>query len=453
MLYWILVIIYLIFGYLILLNTGIKRLLYYYLGILYIPAALSIIPQSMLMGHYFYVSAFILSMLRYREFSMRNFLSSPLSNILLIVFLSYLLIGLFDSRVSTPLGIYRAVYHFCGTYFPFFIGWVSFSNDGRDLQNIGFIKEGNSDDSSIFFKLLLPATIIMTLYGVTTAFTHTNPVLDSVGLKDRFLMDGDYGFRSFRVSSACISSSVYGLVCATLGLTSMFLIKDKTKIQIFAICMLLLNVFLTATRAAIIPSIIGFIIFIILDKGVSGVIKYILLGIAALLFIFPLLPDTITNYMIELTDSIFDVILPSGTGGEKYGGSNLNARSMQIAAAMEFLKEKPLFGHGFGYFGEVLFQGDSHLELLGMESYLCFMGVERGIVNLIAECLFYISGFIYFFKHRSLNKLYADVGIALLAMFIPFLVFAWVGGCWFFFMPILGYLVKVIDSENKSFQF
>lgn len=448
MLYWLLVLLYLLFGFLILQNTGIKRLFYYYLGILYIPAALSIIPQSMLMGHYFYVSMFIISMIRYDEISMKNFASCPLFNALLIVFLSYLLIGLFNFRHSMLLNLYRSVHAFLGTYFPFFIGWVSLVDEDRKFQRIGIVNGANGN-LTVFFNTILPATLLMTLYGLATAFTHTNPVLDSVGLKDRFLMESSYGFRAFRVTSTCISSSVYGLVCATLALTSLHLIKAKEKILLLAIGLLVLSVFLTATRAAIIPFLIGSIVSLILIKGLTGVIRNTLVGVAILLFMLPLLPDFVTNYMFELTDSIVDVILPSGTGGAKYGGSNIDARSMQITTAVEFLKEKPLFGHGFGYFNEVLSRGQSHKELLGMESYLCFMGVERGLVNFFAEFFFYISCFMYLFKNK-LSSEFAPIGIGLLAMFIPFLIFAWVGGCWFFFMPILGYLIKAVYiSQNQ----
>lgn len=449
MLYWLLVFFHVISGLLILQNTGIKRLFYYYLGILYTPAVISIIPQSMLMGHYFYVSMFIISMIRYKEFNMQNFMSCPLFNALLIVFISYLLIGIFDFRHSAALSIYRSIQYYCGTYFPFFIGWISLVDQNREYRPLGIIKGANGNCIE-FLNFLLPFTLLMTLYGLMTAFTHSNPVLDAVGLKDRFLMESSVGFRSFRVTSTCVSSSVYGLACATLTLVSLFLLKEKTKIQIFAIGMLLLNVFLTATRAAIIPFLIGFIILIILFNGIKGLFRNILLGVVVLLLLFPLLPGGIKEYMYEMMDSIVDVISPSGTGGMKYGGSNIDARTMQITTAMEYLEKKPLFGHGFGYYGEVLSQGKKHVELLGMESYLCFIGVERGLVNFIAECMFYIYVFCYFYRNRNVYcKEYSEAGLSLLCMFIPFLVFAWVGGCWFYFMPILGYLVKAIEITKE----
>lgn len=403
----------------------------------------------MFMGHYFYVSMFILSMIIYNEFKLKTFTSCPLFSIIGWVFISYLLIGLFDERISTPLSIYRAIHAFCGSYFLFYLGWVSINQKDRKYKFLGSIP-GHDGDYSILFRTILPLTLLMTLYGLYTGLTHTNPILDAVGLEDRFLMESNEGtYREFRVTAMCISSSVYGLACATLFLCSFFTIKRKTALRWLALGLLLINLTLCATRAAIIPFIIGLFVFIIIHKGITGFLRTLIIIIVAALFILPLLlPSYVTDYLSQVADSISDVILPSESGSSKYGGSSLDAREIQIVTAMEYLKEKPFFGHGFGYYGEVLSQGEKVEGLLGMESYLCFMGVERGLVNFCTEIIFYICCFYYFIKNRVYNKLYADLGIGLLTMFIPFLLFAWVGGCWFFFMPILGYMAKVVSLSK-----
>lgn len=417
------------------------------MGILFIPSTINIIPQSMLMGHFFYATAFMTSMVRYKEFKMANFMPCPLFHALFFVFLSYILIGLFDFRGGMALNIYRAINAFIGSYFLFYFGWISLTR-----EEIHFIEPASeeNDKYSLFFSLILPFTLIMTIYGVLIGFTHTNPVLDAVGLKDRFLKEGMMNFRNFRVTAMCVSSSVYGLVCATLFLCSFFLIKQRTRIQTIAIFLLLVNLLLTATRAAIIPFMIGLCVFTLLTKGMSGIVKKVLIVVTVILFLFPLLPEFITTFMTQLFDSIIDVTSPTGSGGKKYGGSSVDARGIQIATAMEYLKEKPLFGHGFAYASETLLKGRSHAQLLGMESYLCFLGIERGIVNIVAELFFYISCLMFYYKNRIYNRLYADLGIALIAMFIPFLIFAWVGGCWFFFMPVLGYITKVIYLNKEE---
>lgn len=450
MIYALLVVIYIVCGLMILQTTGIKRLLIFYIGTLYVPMSLSIIPQSMLMGHYFYLSMFLLSMIRFHEFKAKNFQTCPFFIPLAIVFISYFLIGLLDERTSISLAIYRSVREFLGSYFLFFVGWVSLVSEDRTYTNLGTIS-GIGTDYNKLFRCLIPITILMSIYGFVTFFFKTNPILDAVGLVDRFFNESDTSFRAFRVTAMCVSSSVYGMLCGVLFLCGAFFIENKNKIQIAALALLFINVFLSATRAAMIPFIIGLLVFITLNKSVAGFFRNTLLVAIVLLLIYPLLPSSVNFFITGVFDSIFDAVLPGGSGGAKYSGSNLDAREMQIGTAFKLLKENPWFGHGFAYAGEVLLQGSKHKQLLGMESYLCFIGIERGLVNLCAEVWFYISCVAYFFKHRIINKLYADIGIALIALFIPFLIFAWVGGCWFFFMPVLGYITKVIYlSEHNS---
>lgn len=452
MLYWLLVLCWVVCGIQILRNTGIPRLLYFFIGIFFVPATLKIIPQALLMGHTFYATMFIGSMIRFREFKIGTFTSCPLFQSLFFVFLSYLLIGIFDFRIGLPMGLLRGVTAFVSSYFLFFVGWISLESSSQ----ADFISpEENTDGfymKKTFFDMILPATLIITLYGLWTGITHTNPILDAVGLKGRFLSAYMDNYRSFRVTGACISSSVYGLACSTLFLCSFFLTKYRNKVMTFAIFMLFVNIFLSATRAAMIPFLIGLCVFVFINKGLSIMLQRILVGIIVLLFIFPLLPNSATGFVTELADSIVDVIFPGGSGGEKYGGSNVDARGIQIAAALQYLKEKPLFGHGFAYFAEVISQGKKHTTLLGMESYLCFVGVEYGLVYLVAIIGFYTSCFLYFLRNRFYNRLYADLGISLLAMFIPYLIFAWVGGCWFFFMPMLGYVAKAVFISKSEFE-
>lgn len=427
------------FGILILKNKGVKRLCYFYIGILLVPTTMEIIPMSMLMGHLFYVSMFIVSLIIHREFNLNNFKSCPLYKSLAVVFISYILIGLFDERVGPLLGLYRGLAAFMGSYFLFFIGWLSIKKkDTLDNDTDG------TDGYNIFFRILLPITLIVTIYGAWTAITYENPVLDAVGLEGRFLNQNMDNYRAFRVTASCVSSSVYGLACSTLFLCSFSTIKYQTKLQVLAIVLLLINLFLTATRAAIIPFLIGFCVFLIINRGVNTMLKYGLISALLLILLVPFLPSSYTEFVSQLIDSIVDVISPSGSGGEKYGGSNVDARGMQITAAMQYLQAKPWFGHGFAYFAEVISRGEKHASLLGMESYLCFLGVEYGILNMIAVLVFYINILMCFLRNRVCNRLYADLGLSLLSMFILYLIFAWVGGCWFFFMPVLGYITKVI---------
>lgn len=446
MVYALLIVVWIFCGLNIVFRKGISRMLFFYIGILLVPATVTPIPLSILYGHTFYATMFITSMLIHGEFTISTLSSPPVKYSLLFIFVSCILIGLFDTRVGPVTGALRGITNFISSYFLFYVGWISV-NKGDIYHSCG--KRKNYDNAS-FFRRILPITIIVTLYGFFTVFMKSNPVLDSIGLEDRFFsenmaMDGNY--RAFRVTSFCVSSSVYGITCAILFLCSFFLIKHRTFLQIFAIIMLALNVFLSATRAAIIPFIFGLCLFILLNKKPYKVFKYAIVLITIIAISSPLvsiISPSVSNYFGQMIESIVDVISPSGSGGAEFGGSSVDARAMQIAGAIEYLKEKPLWGHGFAYYTEVIFDGDHDETLLGMESYLCFIGVEYGIIYFIAILIFYISCLSYFINRRHTCKLYSDLGIALIGMFILYLIFAWVGGCWFFVMPILGYLMRNI---------
>ena len=132
------------------------------------------------------------------------------------------------------------------------------------------------------------------------------------------------------------------------------------------------------------------------------------------------------------------------------------AKFMKITAAfMKYLPEKPLFGHGFNYFAEVLLvknQGLNDVELLGMESYLCFLGVEYGLVNIIAVITFFTSLIIYSIKNRHVNKTLFSMLLSITITYMIYLVTAFMGNSWLYAMPAIGFLVGAIEQEKKNLQ-
>ena len=450
MLYGILVLIWLFCGVNIICRTGVSRLFFFYVGILLVPSSINIIPIALLIGHSFYASMFIISMFLHGEFNIRTFSQPPVRYSLLFVFVACLLIGLFDGRVGPIRGIVRGITVFINSYFLFYVGWLSIKVRQVPDHQAGFTLVYDND---IFFRRILPITLIVTVFGLLTALMHYNPVLDAIKL-DRFfdeemIQEGNY--RAFRVTAFCISSSIYGLSCALLFLSFFALIKHRTSLQTISIAMLGLNVFLSATRAAIIPFLVGLCIFLLLNRK-SKILKYLIILLLVIVLGFPLMSiisPSVASYFGQMTESIIDVISPTGSGGERFGGSSVDARTMQIVGAFEYFKEKPIFGHGYSYFAEVISQGEKNDTLLGMESYLCFIGVEYGLIYLIAILFFYIDSIMFFIRNRRVNKSYSDLGIAIICMFILYLIFAWVGGCWYFVMPVLGYIMKVIYLDGR----
>ncbi|MBO8432152.1 MAG: hypothetical protein IAB08_02505 [Bacteroidetes bacterium] len=427
-------------GFQVLFRVGLERMCWFFVGILLVPDMIDVLRLSPLLGHMFYVTLFLGSLVLHGEFRLSNFLTCPVVKPLLFVFLSCFLVGLFDFRVGPLRGVFRGIVDFLGTYFLVYVGWFAVGHENDFSRTNG-----------TFFVKMVPVLFIVTIYGCITFFTHTNPVLDVFGLDGRFLSETDLGtYREFRVTSFLVSSSVYGLVCSFFFLCLFVLLENKTKAQWLCTVLLFVNVFFSATRAAIIPFIVGGVLWILLDRGVGRLMIYSF----SLIFLFTislfLLPDSIEVYISQVVGSVLDVILPGGYGTVEYGGSTMEGRGMQIMAAMRFLMEKPLFGHGFSYYGEVLFDGGHHETLLGMESYLCFLGVEYGLVYSFAVLYFFIKLASYFWANRSSSRMYSDLGLALLGLFVLYLIFAWVGGSWYYVMPIFGYLMRMIKLGEST---
>ena len=183
---------------------------YFFVGIFFVPSVLKIIPQALLMGHTFYATTFIVSMFRFRELKLETFLSCPFFYSQFFILLASLLIGIFDFRIGVPLGLLRGITSFVSSYFLFFVGWVSLTS----ASQADFV---SNDTSAIkeqtFFERILPLIMPILLFGVWSAFSRSNPILDAVGLNGRFFYENMDNFRSFRVTGACVSSSVYGLAC------------------------------------------------------------------------------------------------------------------------------------------------------------------------------------------------------------------------------------------------
>lgn len=428
-------------GYKILNTNGWQRLAWYFSSITLVSTAFNFYSGiAFTKSHLFFISLFIVSIIKEGKFKRRYLIGNPLSSSLLFLFISYILIGIFDERLGILLGVYRGILNYATHFGAFFIGWIS------TYEKINYKK---------LIRFICTLSLIFTIYGIYTFVTKSNPVIDALGFVDRFNFErANASFREFLVSGFLMESGVYGLSCF-IFLIFLWAIKGKHNyIQNFTFVLLFINIFLTGTRSIMIPSILGIIVFITVNYNIKKKVKYLLTGIFASLIVLVIFPDTVGRYCGEIITSIIDVISPEGSGGADLGGSSIEARDMQITAAfMKYLPEKPLFGHGFNYFAEVILmknQGVNDSELLGMESYLCFLGVEYGLVNIIAVVTFFTSLIVYTIKNRHVNKTLYSMLLSITITYIVYLITAYMGNSWLYAMPAIGFLVGNIEQLKRK---
>lgn len=432
----------LFFIYKILKTSGLDRFIWYLASITLVSTAFNFYNGiAITKGHIFFVFIFLTSLFFEGKLKLRYIKQCPLYIPLMIVFISYLCIGFFDERLNPLVGIYRGTYNYIQTYGSLFLGWLSIYDKKIEMPNIT--------------KKLTTIALIFTIYGIFTFLTKTNPVIDALGHADRFVFENaNATFRSFLVSGFLLESGVYGLSCF-LFLMFLWTFKPKRhKKQTTVMALLFVSIFLTGTRSIMIPAITGLIIYTLIIFNVKEKITSIIGGTLIIAFIFYFLPNSVGTYINEIFSAIIDVILPGGSGGADLGGSSIDARDMQITAAFtKYLPENLFFGHGFNYFQEVIIpfnNGVNDNELLGMESYLCFLGVEYGLVNIICIIIFFICAIVYTIKNRLVNlKLFA-VLLSIIMTFIIYLITAYMGNSWLYAMPVIGVIIGFVELTKKN---
>ena len=136
----------LFFGYKIFTTKGWERLVWYLAAVTLVSTAFNFFSEiALTKGHKIFVLFFLFSLFKEGRLKMKYIKQCPLFIPLLIVFVSYILIGLFDTRLNPLMGIYRGVYNYMVTYGAFFLGWLSvydkinYGKLSKYLMNIGFV--------------------------------------------------------------------------------------------------------------------------------------------------------------------------------------------------------------------------------------------------------------------------------------------------------------------------
>ena len=431
-----------IFAFKILTTSGLSRFCWYISSITLVNTFFNVFEGiALTKGHLFFVILFFISIIKEGRLKIKYIKKCPLVFPLFLLFVSYILIGLFDIRLNPVVGLYRGTYNYIQSFGSFFLGWLSV--------------KGNSNLSGLAKKLAC-LSLIFTIYGVFTFVIKSNPVVDALGFEDRFVFENaDALFRQFLVAGFLSESGVYGLSCFLCLIFIITFQRFNNKILYrVATILLFVNIFMSATRSVMIPAIIGMTIYIFIAYNIKDKINLVITTVLLGIVVTIVFPNSIARYAGEIIYSIADVVLPGGSGGADLGGSNLDVRQIQITTAFtKYLSQKPLFGHGFNYYQEVIYRfnnGVNDSELYGMESYLCFLGVEYGIINILCVIVFFISLLCYFIRNRKLNKLLYAVGLSLTVTYILFLVFAYMGDSWLYAMPFLGLIVGITEQYRQS---
>ncbi len=404
----------------LLFKNGVNRLLLYMVGITFLPYGLELTGK--LIAPRLLTFAFLLSvLLRFKEF--RSLKQLPAKWLMVILFIAHLLTGLMDHRISMIQGLIKAITMFVETFGGIILGYVSF---------IAINKKWNLQIRNRFVILAL----VVCIYSLFCVFINSDPYSSAIGDTDSMI---DSRLRS--------ASFFYNSHVAGMAMTGYFILllyfKQKYKFNQFqnlVLLLLFIAIFLTGSRSSLLCLIAG---FLILYYDIVKRSKYkfkILFGSLLMLCIGY---GVIGHIVIaKFADAFQD------DGGET-GGSNIAMRLQQLSFSWELFWQSPWFGNGFNYFWEYIKAKDGYLSsmLLGAESYVFILLIERGLIQIIAIFIYFVSIIRYFSRAKTLESY---LGLALLTAFLVNSIVTGNLYKWIFVMPLIGYYLHYVQFQMKQ---
>lgn len=420
----VIILIILICGYNIIKNIGQKRFNWFICSMLIFSSSIILLDKPQLPCHRFLIICFWLSILRNKEFRFKKF---PLTIPLIIYIIGLLIIGFNSPYLSLFYKIYKPFVLLLDTYFILLLTCYGIKNETFNSKAIV---------NTLFF---------VTIYGVLTFIIHSNPIqeLIATAFGNSLLSDYYWGDR-IRICSTWSHPIAYGLICSALFYEFLPYISEK-KIKVLLL-LLVFNVLICGSRTSLAAFLLMGGIFIMFKYKVS---KSIIRVVAVMILALPI------YFFVPIVQEKVDSVVSTVNGNDTLGGSSLEMRESQTEATMLIVSESPIFGHGYDYIQEGLgygtddFKGDWHL--LGFESYMYIILIERGFCGLVFEIIILLSILIYAYKKRKVDRVNCSL---VLACCIGYMFFSISTGTLDTKIPIMfmvGFSIsKILQNLNKN---
>lgn len=388
------VVLLLICGIQIVLNTGQKRLSWFMCSLLLFYSSIVVIQKPHVTAHRFLIITYWISILYYNEEkALRSF---PLKSVLILYAATLVISCLPSQQLSLFYKLYKPMMFMLDNYLLLMVG---FTVDSRQ------------------FVISKPVRIVIyaiTVYGLICYITQTD-ILRQI-LQPDFLEHYYFGERK-RVASTWSHPIAYGYICSLLTLLVLYDYKKRDRVAV--LLLLFANVFICGSRTAIVCYFIMLITYWLFAYDLNRKFQVLL---TAILFAVLSLESNVVR------DDINEVYL-SVSGKESLRGSSVEMRTTQLGATMVVAAGSPIVGHGLDYIHEVMGFGtdkwvDVSYEFAGFESYFYTIIIERGWLGVAAEILVLFSILYICFTHRKSREASAFI----IATLLGFVVFATMTG-------------------------
>lgn len=233
-------------------------------------------------------------------------------------------------------------------------------------------------------------TIIIISIGLFELYIGFNPValyLESQNIMTFAEVSDEYlRFGMYRCRSLTAWCSTYGVACgftAIAFLYASYYRRFTIALLSYILCaLLLIGVISSGTRSVYTAVCIGLLPLII---NYASKFKYIMLLLVIIAVVY------FNN------QELFDEIIDSFIHSDEAGGSSVEMRQSQFQVAYNFFIRHPLFGNGIGAVNQAI-QKDA--QLLGAESCIFIIMIDRGLFGFLAYGLFNIQMIWYLYKNR-----------------------------------------------------
>ena len=394
-----------------------KRFLLFIISITFLPYGFEI-TNKLLAPRILLISFFISVIIRYKEYYCKYI---PCKKYFIIVAISYALTGFFDQRVSLLGGFSKFLVAFMETFGALLLGFASYKGPVRNSK-------------SRIMSCILILSLLVSLYSFLCYVINADPFSISIGDTDSMTDDRQ------RIASFFFNSHMAGFAISIYIILLLYY-KQEYKfsfLQNMIIIFMFIALLLTKSRSSLLDLIAGCLIlygkYIFLSRNR---IKYIILGLCSFLFLYSI----IGPLMISSFSDAFQQ-----DGGET-GGSNIIMRLQQLFFSYELFLRNPVFGNGFNYFWENIKNHDNYLSsmLLGAESYIFILLIERGAIQIVTIFIYFVSLFCFLSKKKLPES---NLCIALLTAFLVNSILTGNTYKWIFIMPFIGYYMKQIQINK-----
>lgn len=400
-------------------NNGDKRLVYFLWGIMFCNYGVEVIPHLSVLRVLtiaFYISVFM------RKSNRLILLNVPLKRQFILLFIAYLCTGLFDDR-GCSVGLYKAILEYMETFGFILLGYISFYHT-NDLHKL--------------LHAILQIALCVSIYSIITYLIGADIVNSQIPGTDFSMNSG----ARVRIPSFYYSSHIAGAAISSMLIIIISPENNKNiKHRLLLAFLLFIALLFTGSRSSILALFVGLIFvyyYFYSSKVQSHKVLLLVLGLGVV--------GVVASFIsrIPFLSDMFE------EGGGDTGGSNIFMRLQQLVYSYELFLQSPYFGNGFKYFWEVVKVDDSFLSsmLLGAESYVFVLLIERGLIQIVTIVYFFFSLIKIFMQYK--DKIFIITCMGLTWAFLFNSIVTGNGDKWSYMMIYIGCGLSVIRNCRKN---